>query len=107
MIERTFTKDQTILLLYLECMAVEGGTVDMWRMNADDMRQAVIWNDIGFIGFGRICASDIQKSGSHWVRFTDNSFSAAHRMRQERADRLWGKRAFETTEEKRLREVHP
>lgn len=97
---KELTKDQKILLLYLECMAVEGGIVDMGRMNSDDMRQAILWNDIGFIGFGRICAGDIRRGGSHWVQLTEASWQVAAFLRRSRAASLFDKRTFQTTAEK-------
>jgi hypothetical protein len=96
------TKDQRVLLLYLECRAVDyGGRVDGRHMNEADFVQATAWDAAGFIGFGRIVAADCSGAGSHWVTLSEAAWEAAHRERRARADRMLSSRTYMTTKEKR------
>lgn len=103
-----FTKDQRSLLLYLETCAVDAsGRVNGKRMNQDDFRQAAVWNNAGFIRFGRIASECVNQYGAHWVEFTDAAWQAVHAERRARAERLRARRTFRTTEEKRESEFLP
>ena len=96
------TKDQRSLILYLESRIVDqSGRVDLRHMNDDDIEQAEKWAVAGFIGFGRIVHRDITAGGTHWVTFTDEAWTAAHGERQAKAKRMWSKRTYQTTVEKR------
>lgn len=90
------------LLLFLECCAVDyGGMVDTKRMSSDDIETAKRWSSEGFIEFGRICASDLSRHGSHWVRLSERAWVLAHEERRARFERIHGKRTWRTVEEYR------
>lgn len=96
------TRDELSLLLYLETRAVDyGGRVDMWKMKADDMAILKRWNDSGFLQSGRIVISDINQDGTLWCLLSDDAFALAHQERRARAARMWAKRTFTTTAEKK------
>lgn len=99
-------RDQRSLLLYLETCAVDhGGSVDAIHMNHEDFRQAEEWAASGFIEFGRIAFGAFPKQNGRertsWVRFSDDAWRIAHEERRARCERLWSKRTWETTKERR------
>ena len=78
-------KDERSLLLYLECQAVDyGGKIDSRRMNGIDFDIAHVWDETGFIRFGRIKASDIAHNFDHWCILSDDAWVEAHRERRAR-----------------------
>ena len=97
------TKDELSLLLYLESRAVDqGGKVDSRKMNEDDFAIAKRWADGGYIQFGRVCAADCTElGGTNWVILSAKAWKDAHKERRDRAERMWEKRTFMTTDEKR------
>lgn len=96
------TKDEKSLLLFLETQASDNsGRVKTVHMNESDMEIARGWNQAGFVEFGRIQSKDVNSSGSHWCKLSDAAWAAVHKLRQERAVRMWNSRTFSTTDEKR------
>lgn len=95
------TKDQRLLLLYLEtCIVDKAGRVNQIHMNDKDTEQAEAWNEAGFIGYGRIIFKDCTKNGSSWVTFSDSAWETAHRERRARGERMIAGRPYMTTAEK-------
>jgi hypothetical protein len=71
-------------------------------MNDDDMTIAKRWAKEGYIEFGRICAADVFKSSNkstHWVRLSEQAWADAHAERRARAERMWEKKWYHTTQE--------
>ena len=96
------TKNERSLILLFECRIVDHcGRVNSVHMNASDFEIAAAWALTGFIQFGRIASQDINDNGSHWVTFSDAAWTAAHRVRRERGERMIARRTFQTTDEKR------
>ncbi len=95
------SRDERSLLLYLETRAVDhGGLVDVRHMNKEDFKIADIWNIDEFIMFDRIVYRDIvNKYECYGVRLTDNAWKLVHQERKERAERMWLKRNWLTTNE--------
>lgn len=96
------TKEEISLLLFLECRAVDhAGCVAIIHMNADDMKIAERWNKEGFVKFGRIAFADLTKGhdGTHWCQLSDEAWRVVAAERKARAERLWTKRTWQTTEE--------
>lgn len=101
------TKDEQSLLLFLETCAVDkAGRVNIVHMNDADMEIARQWNEDHFIGFGRMAMEYVTDKGSHWCRLSDEAWVLVSAERKARADRLWGKRSWNTTEEKRTAGEH-
>lgn len=100
----TMSRDERTLLLYLETRAVDhSGTVDTRRMDASWMESAKMWNDVGFIGFGRIMFHDAEAlpaGVSHWVELSERAWQLAHLERRNRAKRMSDKRTWRKTSEK-------
>lgn len=98
-------KEEDSLLLFLETQATDyGGKVGMVHMNAADIRIAEEWNKEGYIGFGRVASGDLTRSPrqtTHWVRLSEEAWEDVHRLRRERAKRMWSNRKWKTTKEKR------
>lgn len=102
MTAETMTKDEKSLLLFLETCAVDqGGRVNTAHMNADDYETAKRWNDEGFVRFGRICRDHCSERTSHWCFLLDKAWPLAAELRKQRAGRMWHKRDWQTTCEKR------
>ena len=104
------TKEERSLLLYLETCSVEhGGTVESRCMNTDDFETAKQWERDGFIDFGRITMKDCEHSRSHgrasthWVVLSSQAWELAHQERKARFERIYAKRWWTTTKEKRER----
>ena len=98
------TKEQLNLLLYLETAAVDySGRINPERLNKPDNDQLAAWKEAGFLDYGRICAADINRDGSMWVRLSPDATSLALAERRARANRKWENRTWLTTEEKRKR----
>jgi len=98
------TKEEKSLLLYFETRATDyGGTVDGANMNGADFSKAQEWDKAGFVKFGRICSEDLdsRRRGAYWCRLSSDAVAIAHQLRAERADRVWEKRRWRTTEEYR------
>lgn len=95
-------RDQKSLLLYLESCAVDkSGRLENEKLNAIDMENLDIWKEAGFLEWGRICYEDVTGKSSFWCQLSEDAISMAHKLRWERIHRLWGKRTWKTTEEKR------
>lgn len=102
------SRDQKSLLLFLEACAVDqGGAVNTAHMSKKDMGQAERWAKKGFIEWGRISMkhwrTPNQRSRSCWVRLSPEAWTAAHKERGERAERMWKVRSWKTTKEVRQR----
>lgn len=100
------TKDERSLLLYLETRAVDhGGRVADANINAEDLAIAERWNAQGYVNFGRVAWEDVtagRVTGSaHWCLLSPEAFEDAHRLRRERAARMWANRTWRSTAEKR------
>lgn len=98
----TMTKDEKSLLLFLETCAVDrGGRVDTRRMNSTDRNIVDGWTILQFVRFGRICYADLSPDSdtSDWVHLSEEAFRLAHEERKARAERMWDKRSWRTTEE--------
>ena len=92
------------LLLYLETCAVDyGGGVSAEHMNEEDFNIAKRWNEQGYIGFGRIWASDITsqsaRRSTNWVVLSEQAWIDAHSERRARNERMWAKRSWHKTSE--------
>ena len=91
------TREQQNLIMYLEtCLVDHGGKVESIRMNGEDYAQVELWKAEGLIRFGRLFAREAHKQGrtykaTHWVLFSDEAWTHAHRLRRERAGRLAAK----------------
>jgi len=89
------TKDQISLLLYLESRAVDhGGLIDSRQMNADDFQNAGLWDEDGFIEFGRVYSKHVKGSLTNWVHLTPEAWRVVQELRQQRSARLWENRNF-------------
>src|SRR5689334_1324943 len=98
----SLTKSELSLLLYFESRAVDhSGRVDSRNLNDTDRGIASRWNDEGFVGYGRIASEHISPSGAHWCSLSEAAWKLAHEARKARADRMWSKRNYSTTAEKR------
>lgn len=105
------TREEKSLLLFLETQAVDyGGLVNIAYMNDSDAEILERWTKEEFVQSGRVCAESIQRINNPlgrasrktmWVKLTTLAFSLAHKERKERAQRMWKKRAWKTTEEAR------
>lgn len=91
------------LLLYLEARAVDFGHVDGTKMNAEDFGIVKKWSEEGFVQFGRIASEHITKGRHYWVVLSEEAWKLAHEERRTRAKRVWEKRRWTTTDEKRKR----
>jgi hypothetical protein len=89
------TKDEASLLLYLETCAVDyGGKVDLRHMNPLDLMALANWTNAGFVDSGRIRFKDIHFHRSYWVVLSDEAWEMAHKLRRERCERLYSRRAW-------------
>ena len=90
-------RDQQSLLVYLEtCLVDYGGKCESRRMNEDDFKQIALWKDCNLVRFGRLFAREVvdqtrTRLSTHWVLFSEEAWSLAHRWRRERAERLMKK----------------
>ncbi len=101
-------KDEESLLLFLETRAVDyGGRVNMMHMNQEDMKIANDWDDAGFISFGRIVVRNHNSDGTYWVKLSDDAWKVAHRLRKERAKRMWDNKTWLGTKESMEEYGHP
>lgn len=100
----SLTKDERSLLLFLETRAVDHrGRVDTKHMNSEDMAIAAQWHLEGFVNFGRIASEDLNQYGSHWCHLSEQAWMLVAEERKARAERMWAKRTWKTTDEKRAR----
>ena len=98
----TMTKGERSLLLFLESYAVENsGRIKTVCMNGDDMKTSEQWNKEGFVQFGRVAVEDLSDFGSHWCFLSEEAWQLASAERKARAARMWEKRLWKTTAEKR------
>lgn len=92
----TATKDERNLLLYLESCSVEyGGTVDLRRMNKEDLEIAKLWKELGYITeWRRIPFDALPKNpgaahvATYLVTLSDEAWKDAHQERRNRNGRL-------------------
>lgn len=101
------TRDGVSLLLYLETRVVDhAGRVADEKMNNEDRAMARDWHDAGFIEFGRIAMKHASvTAGNSWVVLSPEAWEMAHALRRERAAKMWAKRDFATTADKKSRNV--
>ena len=93
--------DERSLLIYLETREVDYGRVDARHISIDDFNTIERWTATGFIQFGRIASEYITRESALWVNLSDEAWRLAHEERRARAKRIWGKRGWTTTDEKR------
>ena len=99
---KDLTKEERSLLLYLETRAVDyGGTVDARHMNQDDFDTLDVWKKKKLVDFGRLASECRTPTRQYWVTFTDEAWALAHQERRARNTRLYSKRDWYTTQEKR------
>jgi hypothetical protein len=98
----TMTKDEKSLLLFFETCAVDhAGKVRTAHMNDDDRKIVERWTAEGFVRYGRVASEGCNEYGTHWCHLSDEAWALAHAERKARAARVWLKRTWRTTEEKR------
>ena len=96
------SRDERSLLLYFESRAVDhGGLVDARRINDSDFKLAQGWDTQGFVSFGRLASEYLTAQSSHWCHLSQEAWELAHEERRARHLRLYEKRTWQTTEEKR------
>ncbi len=93
--------ERSLLLYFESCATDSGGRLHPERMNDDDRDVLDRWTKEGFVQHGRIIAADHNRDGSLWVRLSEEAWTAAHAERRARADRVWVKKQYTTTDEKR------
>ena len=97
-----FNKDQTSMLLYLEtCIVDNFGFAKGVSMNVTDIEIAKKWDDEGFLVFKRVpydYLKETERSNTHYVRFSDEAWKLAHKLRRERAERMTKKHPVERIE---------
>lgn len=106
------SRDELNLLLYLEARAVDDqGSIDMIHINDNDIKIIKTWNKNGFIQYGRIVFKDakrLSRNGhriTHWCRLSPTAWNLAHQERLDRAERMWKKRSWLTTDEKKEKQM--
>lgn len=93
------TRAQKQLLLYAEtCLVDNRGRMEGRRMNQDDYQALKELEALGFLTSGRIHVEGMKtltarrtqgsSFATHWVRFTDLGWEAAHKERRERSARM-------------------
>lgn len=97
----TMSKEERSLLLYLEtCMVDNRGRIDQKKLNNDDRHILEIWDDAGFIKFGKIHLDKYMESmGSYWIELSDKAWKLAHQERIARSKRMLEKRTWIKSEE--------
>jgi len=97
---KELTKDQQTTLLYLETRLVDfAGRVNGAHLNASDRLWIDQMKEEKFLDFGRIVIQHHNRDGSAWVTFSDEAWELAHKLRRERADRMFAQRTYSTTRE--------
>lgn len=90
----------------MECAAVDyGGTYQPERTNAEDRAIMDRWKAEGIIDHGRVASEHLTEKRSVWVRLSPMAMQAAHALRIERAERMWGNRSWISTSEKRGEDI--
>lgn len=101
------TKDERSLLLFFETACTDqGGIFDPRHMNQEDAKIMEAWKACGFIQQGRLTFESIKRQNKVmplWVLLSDEAWVLAHQERRARHARLYAKRSWETTDEKRAR----
>jgi len=95
-VERIWSKDERSIILYLETCLVDGnGKAAGARMNDVDFKNIERFVEEGLIKFGRLPFKEIEKMRgnfavvpTHWIRFSEEAWAIAHKLRRERADRM-------------------
>jgi hypothetical protein len=94
------TKDERSLLLYFESRSIDYyGRVDPRQMNDEDREIAERWNKEKFVLYGRIASDWVNEYGSEWCRLSDEAMKLAAEERKARANRMWKKRPWKSTQE--------
>jgi hypothetical protein len=94
-------KNEISLLLFFEtCCVDKGGKIDNRNMNQEDRELAEIWNNTGYIDYGRIYSKDVTPNHTHFVTLSEGAWKDAHIERRERAKRMWGQRQWLRASEK-------
>jgi hypothetical protein len=92
--ERILTKDERSVILYAEtCLVDSYGKMAQIRMNKEDLAALDRFKEEGLLDYGRLSAKEIMNvhniiHGTHWVRFTEEAWTLAHKLRRERAARM-------------------
>lgn len=93
------------LLLFLAMAAIDKcGRFDFGPLNQLDHEAIREWGKCGLVETGRVCSRDCRAGrGRHWVRLSNEAWSAVREIMQERAESHWRPqfRSFQTTEEYR------
>jgi hypothetical protein len=96
------TKDEKSLLLFAECACVDyGGIYQPERLNDDDRQILKAWKLEGFCDHGRVASEHLTSTRSVWLKLSDEAMQLAHELRIERARRMWARRGWISTDEKR------
>ena len=100
------TKDERSLLLYFETQSVDHtGKVDPRRMDIHDTAIAKRWNESGFVRFGRLASECITRGFgnyfNYWCELSEEAWELAHEERRARHKRMYEKRTWYSTQEKR------
>lgn len=100
---KTFTKDETSLLLFFETAVVDfAGRYNSAQCNNEDRANTEKWKQSGYIEAGRVCSQNLSAGGKNlWVKLSPEAMEDAQRLRRERAERMWQKREWMTAEEYR------
>ena len=102
---KDMSRDEKSLLLFLETRQVDyGGRVNLQHMNNIDTEISERWNKEEFVGFGRIVMRNHNSDGTHWCKLSEEAFKLAHKLRRERADRMWQNKTWLSTNESK--EMH-
>jgi len=97
------TKDEKSLLLFLENAYVEhAGVYDPRCINDCDRAIMDRWKSDGIIDHGRVAFDDVTPKRAAWCKLSAATMDVAHKLRTERAERMWTARKWRTTAEKRV-----
>jgi hypothetical protein len=98
----SMTKEERSLLLFFEdCAVNKSGRVNSTHMNDADREIAQKWNLSGFVEWGRIASEHLSSLGNNWCLLSEQAWEIASAERKARAGRLWSKRSWATTKEKK------
>jgi hypothetical protein len=101
----SMSKGEKSLLLYLESRATNhSGLINVSQINKEEIDICNRWNKKGFIQFGRVVARNVRSYCFMWCKLPESTFKIAHKLRKERADRMWLNKNWLSTEESR--EMH-
>ena len=92
------------LLLYCETCAVDyDGRMDDRHLNGADLTILQGWHEDKFVESGRVASEFLgnRTRRARWCRLSEEAWLEAHRQRRLRAERVWEKRQWRSTTEKR------